>query len=81
MSSAHPATVATVAPGTRAVLLHVDLPPAHRLRLAELGLRRGATLQVRGRTVGRGRVVAVGTTRLALDRRTAARLSIAAAPA
>ena len=41
----------------------------HVRRLAELGLRRGATVRVLTRSAGGGRTVAVGTTRFALDRR------------
>ncbi len=49
----------------------VDLPLVARRRLAELGLRAGATVEVVHRTAGGGRVVAVAGSRIALDRATA----------
>lgn len=57
-------------------LTDVTLEPPERRRLAELGLRVGATLTVIGRTAGGGRVVALGATRIALDGRTAGRLHV-----
>lgn len=44
-------------------------------RLAELGLRRGATLEVMQRTAGGGRVVSVAGGRIALDAAVAAALT------
>ncbi len=40
-------------------------------RLAELGLRRGAEIEVLRRTSGGGRLLGIGTARLAIDRGTA----------
>ena len=52
----------------------VGLEPSAGRRLAELGLRVGSVLTVLGRTAGDGRVVGVGTGRIALDRRTLGQL-------
>lgn len=49
----------------------VGLPLGARRRLAELGLRTGATVEVVHRTAGGGRVVGVTGSRIALDRETA----------
>ncbi|AKT50162.1 FeoA family protein [Arsenicicoccus sp. oral taxon 190] len=54
----------------------VDLPLAPRRRLAELGLRTGATVEVLHLTAGGGRVVAVAGARIALDRSTAAGIQV-----
>ncbi len=48
----------------------VGLETSARRRLAELGVRAGSVLTVLGRTAGDGRVMGVGTGRIALDRRT-----------
>lgn len=53
------------------------LDPDRVRRLAELGLRAGAEVVVLHRTAGRGRVVAVGDTRIALDLATLRRLPVA----
>ena len=45
-------------------------------RLAELGLRAGARIRVLIHTAGGGRLVAVGDSRIALDRHTASQLLI-----
>ncbi len=58
------------------VLSRVDVPAEHRLRLAELGLRPGDSVRVLGRTVGGGRIVGVGSTRLAIDRSVAEQLRV-----
>ena len=47
-------------------------------RLAELGLRPGARIQVLMRTTGGGRVVGIGLIRLALDRVTLGALALEA---
>jgi len=52
------------------------LEPDRVRRLAELGLRAGAEVVVLHRTAGRGRVVAVGDTRIALDLATLQRLPV-----
>jgi ferrous iron transport protein A len=46
------------------------LEPAQVRRLAELGIRSGAEVMVLHKTVGGGRVLAVGDARIALDRQT-----------
>lgn len=62
--------------GAMGRVLAVDLAPAHRQRLAELGLRPGADVQVVQRTAGGGVVVSVGGGRVALDATTARRITI-----
>lgn len=60
-------------------LVHVEgvaAPPAERRRLAELGIRPGAGVQVVHRTAGGGRVVAVAGSRIALDRGTLAAIAV-----
>ena len=52
-------------------LAAVSISGAERLRLAELGLRVGAVLTVLSRTTGGGRLLGVGTSRIAVDRATA----------
>lgn len=54
----------------------VDLPDAPRRRLAELGLRAGAIVAVVQGTAGRGVVVDVAGSRVALDRATARRITV-----
>jgi ferrous iron transport protein A len=50
---------------------------AHQTRrLAELGLRAGVEVVILHRTAGRGRVLAVGDIRIALDRATLRRLPV-----
>ena len=60
-----------VRPGGFAVLEAPDVPTAMARRLAELGLRAGETVQVMHGTAGGGRLLAVGDTRIAVDRQTA----------
>ena len=67
--------MAAVDVGTPVALSGVDFPLPERRRLAELGLRPGAVVTVMGRTAGGGRVLGVGTARVALDRRTLGRLA------
>lgn len=50
--------------------------PALRSRLATLGLRSGARIEVVQRTGGDGRVIAVAGSRVALDRQTLDRLIV-----
>ena len=52
-------------------LAGVSVTGAERLRLAELGLRVGAVLTVLSRTTGGGRLIGIGTGRIAVDRSTA----------
>jgi ferrous iron transport protein A len=63
--------------GSRVVLGVPHLDPARTRRLAELGLRCGTEVVVLHRTAGRGRVLAIGETRLAFDRATLAALPVA----
>jgi Fe2+ transport system protein FeoA len=62
------------------VLTAVEVPVEHRLRLAELGLRPGDSVRVLGRTVGGGRIVGIGSTRLAIDRSVAEQLLVTRQP-
>jgi ferrous iron transport protein A len=75
--------LASVPPGTGGRLALGSLPRTSGVRLAQLGLRAGAAVTVLARTAGGGRLVAVGTTRIGLDRDTSRRLSLlpAAVPA
>ncbi|HRW18572.1 MAG TPA: ferrous iron transport protein A [Dermatophilaceae bacterium] len=57
--------------GSPARVLDLGADPAIAQRLAQLGLRRGATLVPAQRTPGRGLVVHSGELRLALDRASA----------
>lgn len=59
-------------------LTGVNVSARDRLRLAELGLRVGAVVTVVSRTAGGGRVVGLGTSRIALDRTTSCRLAVEA---
>ncbi|GAB2465809.1 FeoA family protein [Jatrophihabitans fulvus] len=60
-------TLDALAPGSRARVRSVaDHVPTRRL--AELGIRRGSEIRVLGRSAGGGVTVAIGTSRLALDR-------------
>jgi ferrous iron transport protein A len=71
--------LASVPPGTGGHLALGTLPRTSGLRLAQLGLRAGAAVTVLARTAGGGRLVAVGTTRIGLDRDTSRRLVLTAA--
>jgi ferrous iron transport protein A len=62
--------------GVDLTVVAVTVPPAVRLRLREIGLRAGTTLRVTHRAAFGGRVVAVGSTRLAVDGATAARIEV-----
>lgn len=64
------ATLAGQPVGRRVVIGLPRLDAAHTRRLAELGLRPGVEVLVLHRTAGRGRVLAVGDIRIALDRAT-----------
>ncbi|MDQ1288167.1 MAG: ferrous iron transport protein [Actinomycetota bacterium] len=48
------------------ILGRAALPAPRRLRLAELGLRPGATVTVLRRTAGGGRIVGIGDARVAI---------------
>jgi ferrous iron transport protein A len=63
-------------PGVPVRLTAVRLEPADRLRLAELGLRPGAVVTVLRRMAGGARLIALGTSRIAVDPRTARALAV-----
>ena len=56
--------------GRRVVMGRPRLDLARTRRLAELGLRAGVEVLVLHRTAGRGRILAAGDSRIALDRAT-----------
>jgi ferrous iron transport protein A len=72
-------TLASAPLGLPVLLGPVALPAARRLRLAELGLRAGATVTVLRRTAGGGRIVAIGDARVALGRTVLAQLAAVSA--
>ena len=61
-------TLDSVPTGTPVVLGRPEVPADRALRLAQLGLRPGATVVPLHRTAGGGRVVAVGDARVAVAR-------------
>lgn len=71
-----PPTLADARPEVPVLLGTPQLPVARARRLAELGLRSGARVTVLHRTAGGGRLVAIGQTRIALDRETLAALPV-----
>lgn len=66
-----------VIPGRAVQVLRVDVDAATRLRLAQFGVRPGVTIAVLSRTSGGGRLLGLGSSRIALDRATVARLYVA----
>lgn len=62
--------------GEPLVLMRADGSPEHCRRLAALGLRRGAQVELVNRTAGGGRVVSVAGSRIALDRSMLERLYV-----
>ncbi|MDO8363085.1 MAG: FeoA family protein [Actinomycetota bacterium] len=58
------------------VVEHVDAPAALQRRLAELGVRPGAVIHVLRQVAGGGVIVAIGDSRLAIDRATLRRLTL-----
>lgn len=72
------ASVRDLAIGSSAILDDPQVPTRQVARLAELGLRAGARIEIVQRAVGGARVVAVTGARIALDGRTAARLPVRA---
>ncbi|WP_058234961.1 FeoA family protein [Devriesea agamarum] len=56
---------------------HPQVDAGFRRRLAELGLRTGVSVRAIQRTPGGGRLIGIGSSRVALDRRTCAALRIA----
>ncbi|MBI1350838.1 MAG: hypothetical protein GC156_06950 [Actinomycetales bacterium] len=69
-------TVRDLSVGERAVLDAPQLEPGLRMRLAEMGVRRGEEVTVTQRGVGGARILSVRGSRIALDARTAARLPV-----
>lgn len=67
--------------GSRVVLGPPLLATATTRRLGELGLRAGTEVVILHRTAGRGRVIATGDTRIALDRATLEAWPVADPPA
>ena len=66
-----------VSPGSAVQVLRVDADAATRLRLAQFGVRPGVTVAVLSRTSGGGRLLGLGSSRIALDRATVSRLHVA----
>ena len=64
------ATLDDVLPGLPVVVQRPHLDLAYTHRLAELGIRAGASVSVLMRTAGGGGVIAVADSRIALDART-----------
>ena len=54
--------------GTPLTLVGIDGAAGNRRRLATLGLREGASFRLLTRTIGGGRIVMVGGSRIALSR-------------
>ena len=69
-------SLASLPPGATGTLGPGGVVRAHGLRLAQLGLRVGAQVTVLSRTSGGGRLVAVGSTRIGVDRETCRRLEV-----
>ncbi len=64
---------------TDGLVVRVDVDPSAVLRLSELGLRPGATVQVTHRAAFGGRVVGIGADRFAVDAATCAQIEVATA--
>ncbi len=62
--------------GARVRLNRIDVDPAHRLRLGELGMRPGAELRLTNRAAFGGIVVTIAGTRIAVDRRSTRRIEV-----
>jgi Fe2+ transport system protein FeoA len=71
-------TLAEIPGGTSGVIAQITLAEGPRRRLAELGLRERVTVHLRQHTSGRGVVVDVGGSRIALDRATARAIAVTA---
>ncbi len=61
---------------TRARLKVINVDPAHRLRLQELGMRPGAEFHVTNRAAFGGVVINIAGTRIAVDRRSARHIEV-----
>jgi ferrous iron transport protein A len=68
-------TLASAPLGVPLLLDRANLPAPRRLRLAELGLRAGATVTVLRRTAGGGRIIGIGDARVAVARNVLLQLS------
>lgn len=68
LSFMDPICLATCALREKLTVARTDMAPAYRRRLASLGIRPGAVVSVLSATAGGGRVLAVGTSRIALDK-------------
>ncbi len=62
--------------GSHHTIRSVDLPEAHRHRLAVMGIRPGATLRVSLSAGVNGRVLAIGADRIALDTAACGRIGV-----
>ncbi len=80
MAPLAPRDLATLGVGNTGTVDTVSLERRDRLRLAELGIRPGVAVTVVGRTSGGGRLLAFGTSRVALDRTTARQVTVALHP-
>lgn len=78
MSCAQAPVLGALAVGASGLVHRVDAVLAQQRRMAELGLRPGVVVTVLGRTAGGGRLLGVGTDRIALDGATAGRVVVAA---
>jgi ferrous iron transport protein A len=72
-------SLAEATPQVPVILGAPQLSVGQTRRLAELGLRAGSRVTVLHRTAGGGRLVAVGQSRIALDRETLAGMPVSPA--
>lgn len=63
--------LSTCPTGAQARLARIDVDPAYRLRLEELGMRPGAEFRLTNRAAFGGIVINIAGTRIAVDRRSA----------
>ncbi len=68
--------LSSIDPDTSFLIADVRVPATHLRRLAELGVRVGASASMVQRTAGRGLVIRVEGCRIALDRATAASIEV-----
>lgn len=69
-------TLAEIPVGDRALVVSTSTAPDLNRRLAELGIRPGASLTIAQRTSGGGRVIDIGSARYAIDRTTLTRIEV-----
>lgn len=62
--------------GARARLVDIDVAPAFRLRLNELGMRPGAEFLLTNRAAFGGVVINIAGTRIAVDRRSSKNIAV-----